>query len=209
MFLTEGRIEAEVALKRKLIDSYDWHRAVWEAFPGHADDKRAFLTRIDWLRDTVRVYIVSEWLPQRPGWWPKDDRCWRTRQIPDGFFGHAEYAFQLCANPTRKIAKLDEQGNRLKNGRRDPLRSREDLVNWLVRKGEEGGFRPLTETLRIVNLGRRYFRHKSGPGMHTAVEYRGVLEVTDREKFRETFRKGIGPAKGFGFGLLLLAPVTE
>jgi len=32
--------------------------------------------------------------------------------------------------------------------------------------------------------------------------------VTDPTKFCETFRHGIGSAKAFGFGLLLIAPVS-
>ena len=35
----------------------------------------------------------------------------------------------------------------------------------------------------------------------------GQLEVTDKHKFIEAFRRGIGPGKGFGLGLLLAIPV--
>jgi CRISPR system Cascade subunit CasE len=36
----------------------------------------------------------------------------------------------------------------------------------------------------------------------------GKLKVTDRIKFKESFRKGIGRAKGFGFGLFQIVPIT-
>lgn len=207
MYLTEAWLPAELALRRKLYDSYDWHQTVWEAFPGHENDSRAFLTRVDAVRDRFRLYILSEWTPQRPSWWPESD--WRSRPVPDSFLGHRRYAFQLCANPTRKRVKLDEEGRPCRNGRRDPLRTREELESWIVRKGQQGGFRPELDTLRILPLGRRYFQRKGGGGMHTAVDYRGILEVTDVAKFREAFRRGVGPAKGFGFGLLLLAPLAD
>jgi CRISPR system Cascade subunit CasE len=209
MYLTEAWLTADVALRRRLYDSYDWHQCVWEAFPGHKNDSRAFLTRVDVVRDRFRLYILSEWAPQRPSWWPRGELDWRTRPIPDSFFRFRHYAFQLCANPTRKVAKVDEAGNPSKNGRRDPLRTRQELEGWIVRKGEQGGFRPDLETMRILPLGRRYFQRRGGGGMHTAVDYRGILEVTDAEKFREAFRRGIGPAKAFGFGLLLLAPLAN
>ncbi|RMF67773.1 MAG: type I-E CRISPR-associated protein Cas6/Cse3/CasE [Calditrichaeota bacterium] len=45
-------------------------------------------------------------------------------------------------------------------------------------------------------------------GTHVAVDFRGHLRVTDREAFRNAFTKGIGPAKAFGFGLLMLQPVN-
>ncbi len=53
-----------------------------------------------------------------------------------------------------------------------------------------------------------YFRKKGQGGYHGGVQFRGILEVTDREKFIETYHAGIGSAKGFGFGLLLLAPLN-
>jgi len=209
MYLTEAWLDATLALKKNLRDSYAWHRAIWDAFPERAGGRRSFLARVDEIRDRFRVYLLSEWLPQRPGWWPEGEGHWRTKPVPESFLRHRRYAFQLCANPTRKVVKLDELGNRLKNGRRDPLRTREELEAWIVRKGEQGGFRPVLETLRIIPLGRWYFQRKNQRGLHSAVDYRGMLEVTDAERFRESFRKGVGPAKGFGFGLLLLAPLRE
>ena len=42
---------------------------------------------------------------------------------------------------------------------------------------------------------------------HGGVQFRGILEVTDQKDFEITYHAGVGSAKGFGFGLLLLAPV--
>ena len=44
---------------------------------------------------------------------------------------------------------------------------------------------------------------------HFAVCFEGVLKVTDEDLFTETVENGIGSAKGFGFGLLSLAPIKE
>ena len=54
--------------------------------------------------------------------------------------------------------------------------------------------------------GREYFEKQGLRGLHSAVEFQGVLNVTDPAKFHETFARGIGPAKAFGFGLLVIAP---
>ena len=43
--------------------------------------------------------------------------------------------------------------------------------------------------------------------VHSCVDYQGVLQVTNRERFHAAYRRGIGPAKAFGFGLLLLRPL--
>lgn len=38
-----------------------------------------------------------------------------------------------------------------------------------------------------------------------SVRFDGILTVTDQALFRTTLEKGIGSAKGFGFGLLSIA----
>jgi CRISPR system Cascade subunit CasE len=52
-----------------------------------------------------------------------------------------------------------------------------------------------------------HFRKKNQAGYHGGVQFRGILEVTDQDHFTETYYYGIGSAKAFGFGLLLLAPI--
>ena len=64
------------------------------------------------------------------------------------------------------------------------------------------------ENLRTVPKPRRYFQKGTTHGVHYAVEFQGVLTVTDSALFRTTFTTGIGSAKAFGFGLLALAPLT-
>jgi CRISPR system Cascade subunit CasE len=39
-----------------------------------------------------------------------------------------------------------------------------------------------------------------------SVQFDGVLRVTDAQKLTETIARGVGSGKGFGFGLLSLAP---
>jgi CRISPR system Cascade subunit CasE len=42
-------------------------------------------------------------------------------------------------------------------------------------------------------------------GLHSAMEFTGVLQVTNHEKFRDAFTNGIGSGKAFGFGMLALS----
>ena len=42
-----------------------------------------------------------------------------------------------------------------------------------------------------------------------AVQFDGVLQVTDPDKLVAAVETGIGSAKGFGFGLLSLAPAAS
>ena len=207
-YLTQFEIPYRVAATLRIHDSYDWHQRVWQCFPGRDGEKRDFLTRIDQIGNGFRLLIVSPMEPVRPQWCTPDS--WRgTKPIPDNYFNHHRYRFQLCANPTKKIAVEKLGGGFTKNGHRVPLRTREELVAWIHRKGEQSGFQIEEKLLRTLRQGTEYFQKKQLRGLHNAVEFKGILKVMDKQKFRESFEKGIGSAKAFGFGLLSLAPIKE
>ncbi len=130
-------------------------------------------------------------------------------------------AFRLRANPTKKIDSWQGREGYRPNGRRVDLRREEDQIAWIVRKGEQHGFRLLEVKLRPDTIalvptprsldprpggrvtGWREGR-ETGPQRLTfaAVVYEGLLQVTEAARFREALRSGIGPAKAYGFGLL-------
>jgi CRISPR system Cascade subunit CasE len=176
---------------------------VWDAFPGQPDRKRDFLTRLDRQKQGFGLLIVSSDLPACPPWCSARE-TWQTKEIPESYFTVDHYLFQLCANPTKKLKTTLEDGTRSKNGRRIPLTSRNELMDWMRRKAEQGGFAVNVDTLQAVPKGREYFSRHGQLGLHSAVEFRGMLRVLDKERFRESFTRGIGSAKAFGFGLLLL-----
>ena len=206
--LTQVTLDFATAARLRLRDCYDWHQAAWKAFPGRDGERRDFLTRLDQRREGFRLLIVSPTQPVRPAWCPSDSETWKTKPIPEDYFVRRCYGFQLCANPTKKVSKEKSDGSLTKNGRRVPLGKREDLVEWIKRKGEQGGFAIDETTLQTFSRGREYFEKNGRPGLHSAVEFQGMLTVTDPAKFHETFTRGIGSAKAFGFGLLVIAPVS-
>ena len=206
--LTQILVPYELAVRQlRIRDSYDWHQRVWQAFKGHDGQKREFLSRVDEADDAYRLLIVSPAEPTKPDWCPSD--CFKTKAIPEEFFATEHFRFGLLVNPTRKLVLRNEAGERKKNGRRIPLTKREDLLVWIQRKAEAGGFDiGDPETLRTVPKPRSYFQKGAMQGVHYAVEFQGVLTVTDSALFRTTFTTGIGSAKAFGFGLLALAPIS-
>jgi CRISPR system Cascade subunit CasE len=209
-YLTQVDLPFDAAARLRLHDTYSWHQAVWKAFPGRDGQPRDYLTRLDQRREGFRLVIVSHLEPSRPAWCPPES--WKTKPISETYFAHRRYRFQLCANPTRKVASKPD-GTLTKNGRRVPLGKREELVAWIKRKGEQGGFTVGEATLRTFSRGREYFEKKDRngkavSGLHSAVEFEGVLAVTDPTRFHEAFTRGIGSAKAFGFGLLVIAPIA-
>lgn len=209
LHLTQILVSYDRAVQKLNIrDTYDWHQRVWQAFGGRDGALRDFLIRVDRKEEAYRVLILSRSVPAKPDWCPTD--CFGTKEIPDGFFAHPRYRFSLLANPTKKLRVANADGSRKKNGRRVPLTKREELVAWLQRKAESGGFRINADSLRVIPRGREFF-HKDGRsnGTHTAVEFQGELIVTNPAPFRATAAAGIGSAKAFGFGLLVLAPISS
>lgn len=208
LHLTQILVSYEDAIRLlRIRDTYDWHQKIWLAFGGQDRQKRDFLIRVDRKDACFRVLILSRSIPQKPKWCPTD--CFGTKPIPDSFFHHPRYRFSLLANPTRKV-RSNKAGERTKNGRRQAITKREDLIAWLERKAKHGGFMVNTDSIRTISRGREFF-HKNAHshGAHTAVEFQGELNVTDVEHFRATVADGIGSAKAFGFGLLVLAPLNS
>jgi CRISPR system Cascade subunit CasE len=207
LHLTQILVSYEDAVRLlRIRDTYDWHQRVWQAFGGRDGQPRDFLIRVDRKEVAFRVIILSRSAPAKPDWCPTDS--FGTKVIPDDFFAHTRYRFSLLANPTKKV-RSNKSGERTKNGRRLPIFKREELVAWLQRKADAGGFTLNPDSLRTIPRGREFF-HRDGTahGSHTAVEFQGELTVIDPAQFRATVASGIGSAKAFGFGLLVTAPIS-
>lgn len=212
-WLTQLSLDHATVVRRRLRDNYDWHQAAWQCFPGRSADDRDFLTRLDESPHGFRLLIVSPQPTTRPDWCPPD--AWQSREIPPEYFERARYAFQLRANPTKKVinphkpkvVRPDGRLDRNKNARRVPLRQPAELVAWLDRKAVMGGFTVDADTLRVIPEGQDHFNRGRQHGVHASVEFRGTLAVNDPTKFHRCFVTGLGSAKAFGFGLLVVAPI--
>jgi CRISPR system Cascade subunit CasE len=226
-WLARLEVDAETLRSKGLSDNlYAWHKKLWECYPGVPDQKRAeigFLTRMDMLEGAYQFWVLAKKKPMRPQWCPPDG--FALKEIATSFLTHRYYAFDLRANPVKTIVQRDINGVTLfgpngkrKHGKRVPLVKQEDLRAWLIHKGKvrcrdkaldvPGGFRIVEDKpLEISPMVEAHFRKNEHTGFHGGVQFRGTLEVTDTKAFIETYQSGVGGAKGFGFGLLLLAPI--
>lgn len=130
--------------------------------------------------------------------------------------------FRLHANPTKRVGKSDARADEKykpseieKIRRRVELRTDEEKIGWLVRKGEDAGFRladaRITKAVEnaAVRSSTKMFGRRGGRKMtFGAALFEGVLIVVDVGKFREALQTGIGSGKAYGFGLLSVAPVS-
>ncbi len=79
-----------------------------------------------------------------------------------------------------------------------------------MQKAATWGFDVEPESLQISNIGVVIFnRDNAITQTHGSATFIGKLMVTDREAFMNSFKHGIGRAKGFGFGLLQIVPIQK
>lgn len=177
-------------------DAYALHRLVWRFFPGMG--KRRFLYRADYAPGGARLCMLSPLPPQCPDDLPQDRLC--CAAIPPDFHRARDYRFCLRANPTKRSPEP--------HGRRLPLTGDDELLRWLRRKGEQGGFLPGEDVRAVPEAPLPFCKPGCAPALHHSVQFYGSLSVRDPETFRRAREHGFGSAKSFGFGLMLLTPLS-
>ncbi|WP_165064368.1 type I-E CRISPR-associated protein Cas6/Cse3/CasE [Desulfovibrio sp. ZJ200] len=212
IWLARAEPDMAHALRHGLRDAYDWHKAAWQCFPHAPEARRDFLTRLDPPQAGMRhcrFWLLSGRCPQRPDWCPPES--WGIKRVAPGFLGHELYRFDLLANPCRKLRAAEADGRRGKNSRRKALTRREEQLDWLRRKAAQHGFQLLEEqegaNVEIFPAENHHFNKAGEHGLIVGVRFRGLLRVVEQQAFAEAFARGIGSARAFGFGLLMLEPL--
>lgn len=208
MYLSRLKLDPSRRKTRELmISPYQLHQSIYRAFPDKSEGGPGrILYRVDRDRRTgsLSLLVQSEKEPE----WGRSDYLWEclareheTKPFEPYLFRGQVLHFRLKANPS---VKKQQEGK--KNGFRTGLLREEDQLDWLKRKAERSGFK--VGRCRTVPEGMIDSRkQRSEKNMrHFGVLFEGTLQVTEPGKFQETLRDGIGSAKGFGFGLLSIAP---
>lgn len=196
---------------------YAHHQQVWRFYDEDRDAERDFLYRFDMKRDGPRFHTVSARPPMAtiPGWRVE------TRPYEPVLERGAILRFSLRANPTKRTAEAGKRSDGRRHDvvmlRKHEMRSRgEDIhmatlvkeagLAWLTRQGERHGFAFDEGAVRADGYhSHRFPRPSDGREISvTGIDFEGILRVTDPSAFAAALRGGIGPAKGFGFGLLLV-----
>lgn len=220
MFLSRLTLAAdashEAAFWNRLGDAYALHQEVWRLFAGEAGGQRPFLYRLDLHRGRPVLYTLSDDEPADP------ERLWRLDSKPfrPALAAGDRLAFALRANPT---VKRDGKRHDVVMDAKTRLRtqslpaagrpSQAELVAehappWLERRAERLGV-----TFAAVQADGYHIHQFPRPGRGGArphkvtvatCDFQGLLCVEDPERFVAAVVAGIGPAKGFGCGLMLL-----
>jgi CRISPR system Cascade subunit CasE len=198
------------------LDSYGHHQAVWQLFDlplAIAKTGTAFLFRHEWQGDFPVFYILSRNTPQdRVGLWSIQSKRYAP-QLEAGDRLH----FKLRVNPvvTRDGKRHDVVMDAKQRLHWKELRPEErPALNalayeagsiWLAGRAEKHGFTIVPASLRVDGY-RTHTLYRLGraPICFSTLDFSGVLTVIDTDKFLSALYRGIGPAKGFGCGLLLV-----
>jgi CRISPR system Cascade subunit CasE len=228
MYISRANLKPDVVtnkefwkLSRDFGDSYRIHRAIWSLFANAPDKKRDFLYRQDEKNGLPLFYIVSEQEPDvNMDLWHIESKEYK----PLLSVGQ-KLIFSLRANPI--VTRWNEKGKhkrhdivmdaktRIKmegipNDKRPKIPEivQEEGFEWLRKKGESSGFE--VEEGQVIATGYRSNRFYKPGGKHSVnistIDFSGILTVTDPEVLTDALYNGIGPAKSFGCGLMLVRP---
>jgi len=206
-------------VQSELARPYELHRSILRAYPAALPDGERVLYRLESDERSGRLALLVQ-SQSEPNWrWAEEETGYllagarpEVKQVELSLHAGQVLAFRLRANPTaKKKGHGPGDDKERKNGIRLGLAKEEDQRAWLERKGHQHGFRVLRALIipEGMQVGSRPEPEVPGEWQrlaHLAVRYEGLLQVTDPHLLVEAVRAGIGSAKGFGFGLLSLAP---
>lgn len=212
MYLSRLKLDTLKRATRELrVNPYLLHQAVFRAFPDQCDGGPGrLLYRLDIdHQGNTSLLVQSE---KEPAWSKADylqsccEELPEYREYKPAFQRGQSFYFTLRANPTVKRATEEKPDVTKRQG----LLRDEDQLKWLQRKAEAGGFSVIAcQTISEGIIQNERGKEEKGKIRHYAVRFGGTLQVINPDLFLAAIQDGIGPAKGFGFGLLSIAPVKD
>lgn len=190
----------------RITDTYSLHRVVFDLF----EDIRSVNDKLGSVPSGIlwadqggdyrgrKILLLSNRTPRGNG----IGLIQPCNPFSSDFLEHNRYNFKTIINPTRRDAKSD---------RLIPIKGRENIASWFADKAKRNwGFEIDDGQLQMGKVEVLSFKDKAKRQVVlTQANVSGRLLVTDREKFKKSFTQGIGRSRGFGCGLLQIAPIRE
>lgn len=226
--LSRVRVDLNGLSRETLFDvlnagAYSAHQLLWQLFPNH-DDERPFLFRQELEAEQIGAggarglplfYVLSEAEPVAvPGLLAVE-----SKPFTPELAGDDRLAFRLRANPT--VARRMGESRSVRSdvlmhakhdftpGERASPACQEAMdkaaQDWLAERASKHGFKLAAPP--FVDAYRQHELHKTGqkrPIRFSSIDYEGVITVTDPARFGASLLTGIGRAKAFGCGLMLI-----
>ncbi len=193
MYLSKWQVE-----KRAVKNIYDVHRRLWQAFPNLG--KKATRPFLFYMSEKLKFYellMQSSYCPQLIK--NADFNLLASKVFNPQFESQQHLSFLLCANPVKRPKQIIKKYNP-----RIPLLNEDERIQWLQRQLSGGA---ILEEVQIEAQNVLSFQKKQYMGTLVTATYSGVLQVDNVHQFIEKYQNGIGPAKGFGCGMMLIRKV--
>lgn len=171
---------------------YDLHQQVWRWFDPEqkGGNNRTFLFRRENSGRQMTIYTLSDQPPVVRDGWLAD-----TKEFAPPMQAGQKVRFKARLNPTTK----DDSGKRR-------ALAAENLTEWLMRRLECIGAQ--LQTVAVEERSVAFQKARTGHDVTLGVvEVAGTLTVQDPARFLTGLREGVGRAKSFGCGLLMIRPV--
>ncbi|MBB3230788.1 type I-E CRISPR-associated protein Cas6/Cse3/CasE [Halomonas stenophila] len=227
MYLSRVRVDLNGLSRGALFEimgggAYTAHQLLWRLFPDH-QGQRPFLFRQEMdesedggaPRGLPLFYVLSDREPVPiPGLFEAQSKSFSPAlDVGD------RLAFRLRANPTVAKSVVGKRGQRadVLMAAKYPFEAGEARTSqacieamdeaarlWLAARAESWGFRLPVEPEVGAYRQHALPKDKGRPIRFSSVDYEGLLEVADPGRLIETLAQGVGRAKAFGCGLILL-----
>ncbi|MEG1979588.1 MAG: type I-E CRISPR-associated protein Cas6/Cse3/CasE [Victivallaceae bacterium] len=195
MFLSEILLDASFCYQQQIEDDYSLHRVIYSFFPRSETSVRHLYADCGPTPAGRKVLLLSPSEPKLPA-----NVTSSTKIIGEKFWDYPNYRFEVTLNPVKK---------NFKTKKREAIIGQVNLLEWFLAQAPKWGFEADRNTLEVAVHNTKIFTKSSGVCRFNNVFFRGKLQVTDREKFRQSAQSGIGHGKAFGFGLLRLQIINH
>jgi len=188
---------------------YDVHRLLWRFFPGEAretrtgseQERQGFLFRIEdqHIGRPTRLLVQSRRAPVCV----HDMALLGTREFNPVICAERRLAFVLTANPVKNVIDIERiaKPNKKSKRCRVPIVKEEGQIAWLGHKLTAAAE---LEHVTVLPHAPLYFKKHKHAGKLVACTFEGTMRVLDAERLVGLLENGVGPAKAFGCGLLLV-----
>lgn len=202
-------------------NEYGIHQLLWTLFPDADGEKRDFLYRKTEHDRLPEFYLVSSKRPVS-----NNALMVQSKEYVPQLKKGDRLAFSLTANPIvarkaegkKNSVKHDVWMDAKKRGKDNGLsgyeltaRCENAVKKWLADKGDAYGFTVNTESVLVDGyMKHRFYKKKIQDFVtYSSVHYEGILSVNDPQRFlTRALYQGIGSAKAFGCGLMLVKRVS-
>lgn len=125
-----------------------------------------------------------------------------TKPIPDNFLEYEHYLFKVIVNPTRR----ENVSRKLV-----AVRGRDAVFKWFAdRAPNSWGFQVSMDHLQVDRIDVLQFKDKQQRQITISQAHvSGVLRITEKNQFNQSFRQGIGRGRTYGCGLLQIVPFVD